>query len=152
MLIRSHLTITIFFVLLLLDKVESKFIFVIVALMATYIPDIDSKKSKLGKYILFRPLQWFTKHRGIFHSFSFLIVVGFVLYLFFPYSFLFGFVLGYGSHLLVDCLTVQGIRIFYPLKFRVRGFIRSGGIIETIIFVVFLFLDFGWVVWKLIQI
>ena len=107
MLIRSHLTITIFFVLLLLDKVESKFIFVIVALMATYIPDIDSKKSKLGKYILFRPLQWFTKHRGIFHSFSFLIVVSFILYLFFPYSFLFGFVLGYGLHLLTDCLTIQ---------------------------------------------
>lgn len=152
MLIRTHLTITAFFILLLFNSVENKLIFILVALIATYIPDVDSRKSKLGKHILFRPLQWFTKHRGVLHSFSFLIVVSFILYLFFSYSVLFGFILGYGLHLLADCLTIQGIRIFYPLKGKISGFIKSGGIIETIIFILFLLADFVLFFWKLMLI
>jgi len=123
--------------------VRNKIIFVLVAVVATYIPDIDSKKSFLGKHIIFRPLQWFTKHRGIFHSFSFLIVAGFILFVLFPDYVLFGFAIGYASHLFADCLTIQGIQILYPLNGRISGFIKSGGIIETIIFVIFLLTDFG---------
>ncbi|MDP2672373.1 MAG: hypothetical protein Q8O84_01005, partial [Nanoarchaeota archaeon] len=61
MLIKTHLTITLFFILLLLPFVSYKIIFIAVALLATYIPDIDLESSKLGRKIIFRPLQFFVK-------------------------------------------------------------------------------------------
>ena len=52
MLIKTHLTITLFFVLLLLPFVSYKIIFIAIALLTTYIPDIDLESSKLGRKII----------------------------------------------------------------------------------------------------
>jgi len=54
MLIKTHLAITLFFILLFLSNIEHKLVFVLVALLATFIPDIDFKYSKIGKYKAFR--------------------------------------------------------------------------------------------------
>tara|TARA_Y100000034_G_scaffold17454_1_gene19090 strand:+ start:7183 stop:7641 length:459 start_codon:yes stop_codon:yes gene_type:complete len=141
MLIRTHLIITLFFILLLLSFVNNKLIFIIVALFATYIPDIDTKKSKIGKYLIFRPIQWFSKHRGIIHSLVFLFFLTFLLWLFFP-EVSFGFFVGFGSHLISDSLTVRGVSLFFPFsRKKISGIIKTGGISETIIFVVFLIAD-----------
>jgi len=52
MLIKTHLAITLFFALLLIGYVNSPILFLVVALIATYIPDIDSKHSKIGKNMI----------------------------------------------------------------------------------------------------
>ncbi len=140
MLIRTHLAITLFFVLLLFNFADDKLIFVFVSLVATFIPDIDSRFSKIGKKKIARILQLFVEHRGIFHSFTFLFLLIFFLIPFFPVV-AFGFFLGYGSHLLADCLTVTGIKPLYPFRFRIKCFLKTGGIIETMIFVGFLAID-----------
>ena len=140
MLIRTHLLITLFFVLILFSSVENKVVFVVVALIATFIPDIDTKFSKLGKRKVFRPLQFFVSHRGFLHSFIFLALISLIFYLFLPIVML-GFALGYGLHLLVDSFTIQGIKPFYPFKYRIRWRIKTGGRLETVVLVCFLIAD-----------
>lgn len=140
MLIRTHLLIALFFALLFLSHTESKLIFIMVVLIATFIPDVDSKFSKLGRKKTFRILQFFVKHRGILHSFTFLVIISLVFLYVFPII-VFGFFLGYGLHLLVDGFTRQGIKPFYPIKWRINGIIRTGGMFETFVFVLFLILN-----------
>ncbi len=117
MLIKTHLSITIFFILFFINSVEHKLVFVVVALIATYLPDVDSRYSTLGRKKINRILQWFTKHRGMIHSFSFLLTITLFLVLFVPVVAL-GFFLGYGLHLFADSFTKDGIKPFYPWKKR----------------------------------
>lgn len=140
MLIRTHLTITLFFVLLFFNSVEHKIIFAVVSLIATFLPDVDSRFSKIGRKKILRPMQFFSGHRKIFHSFIFLILVSFGLY-FISESVFLGFLFGYGIHIFSDGLTRQGVQIFYPFEIRVRGFIKTGGIIENILLICFIFAD-----------
>ncbi|MBU0894049.1 MAG: metal-dependent hydrolase [Nanoarchaeota archaeon] len=140
MLLKTHLAITLAFILLFINSVESKLVFVIVALIATYIPDVDSRYSTLGRKKINRILQLFTKHRGMIHSFSFLLTITLFLILFFPVL-AFGFFLGYGLHLFADSFTKDGIRPFYPWKKRAYGFVKTGGRIEVIILVGFVIAD-----------
>jgi inner membrane protein len=140
MLIRTHLVITLFLVLLLIGYVNHSFLFLVVALLATYIPDIDTKNSKIGHHILFRPIQWLSRHRGMMHSFSFLILITLFISLFFPIVAL-GFFVGYASHLFADSFTIEGIRPFYPSKKRSSGNVITGSVSETNIFVIFLVID-----------
>ena len=134
MLSRTHISITIFFVFLLLPFVPNKIIFFASAVFATFLPDLDSKTSKFGREKIFRPLQFFLKHRGILHSFSSLIFFSVLIEIYFPLVFL-GFILGYSSHLLADSLTVRGIVPFFPFsKFRLSFIIRTGKKLEKIIY------------------
>lgn len=144
MLIYTHLITTIFFILVFIENVspEDKLPFILIALVATYIPDVDSRFSKIGHRKMFRPLQWFVKHRGIFHSFSFLLAISILLYYFYPITLL-PFVLGYGLHLVLDGLTKQGIQPIYPFSWKVKGVIKTGGIIETTLFVLLLLGSLG---------
>jgi membrane-bound metal-dependent hydrolase YbcI (DUF457 family) len=141
MLIRTHLAITIFAILLLISTLENKLIFVLVALCATFIPDIDSRFSTLGRKKINRILQFFTKHRGITHSFLFLILLTLVLLYFIPVVAL-GFFLGYGLHLFADSFTKDGVTPFHPIyKGKSRGKIATGGKLEVGIFVGFVIAD-----------
>ena len=140
MLIKTHLIITLFFVLLLLPFVSHKIVFILLALLATYVPDIDTKNSKLGKKKIFRPLQIFMKHRGFFHSFTFLFLITLIFVIFIPIISL-GFFVGYASHLFADSFTKNGITPFYPWKIKSRGRVRTGSKIESSIFLVFLIVD-----------
>jgi len=140
MLTRTHLAITVFGILLVISLIENKFVFVLTALIATLIPDIDCYYSYLGKHVVFRPLQWFTKHRGILHSFSFLILITIFFVLFIPVLAA-GFFLGYGLHLFSDSFTKDGIQIFYPFKKKISGKLRTGSLFETGLFVVFILFD-----------
>ncbi len=140
MLFKTHLAITLFFILLVIESVESKVVFVIVALIATLIPDVDSGYSKLGQRKTFRLLQFFVKHRGILHSFTFLLLITLFFVLFFPIL-AFPFFLGYSLHLFVDSFTIQGIKPFYPSHKHVSGKIKTGGRIETSVFTLFVLAD-----------
>lgn len=140
MLIKTHLALTLFFVLLLLPFISYKIIFIAVSLIATYIPDIDSGSSKLGRKIIFRPLQFFAKHRGFFHSFSFLFLITFIFLMIIPKIAL-GFFVGYASHLFADSFTLNGIIPFPPWKKRISGSIRTGSGTEKILFFMLLIVN-----------
>lgn len=140
MLIKTHLAITLFFVLLLLPFVSYKIIFIAVSLLATYIPDIDLSSSKLGRKIIFRPLQFFVKHRGFFHSFTFLFLITFIFLMIIPRIAL-GFFVGYASHLFADSLTLSGITPFFPWKKKISGALRTGSNTERILFFILLVVD-----------
>ena len=140
MLIKTHLMITSFFILLLFPFVSYKIIFIVIAFLTTYIPDIDLESSKLGRKKIFRPLQFFVKHRGAFHSFTFLFLLTFLFLIFVPRIAL-GFFIGYASHLFADSLTISGIAPFFPWKRKIFWKIRTGGKIEKILFFVLLIVN-----------
>jgi membrane-bound metal-dependent hydrolase YbcI (DUF457 family) len=141
MLIKTHFVITIFGILLLISSVEHKVVFVFVSLIATFIPDIDSRYSVMGRKKINRILQFFTKHRGITHNFIFLIFLTFVFVLFVP-AIALGFFLGYGLHLFADSFTSYGITPFKPFsKKKSEGFITSGKKFEKFVFIIFIIFD-----------
>ena len=141
MLVRTHLAIALLVGLEFMNYFDNRFLFLGVVLFSTILPDVDSRFSKLGKKIIFRPLQFFAGHRKIFHSFLFLFLV-FIPFYYFSEIVFYGFIFGYSLHLFVDCFTVMGINPFYPFEFKVSGFIRAGSLFETILFYGFLFFDF----------
>lgn len=151
MLIRTHLAIIIFFILLLMSSVENKLVFIFVALIATFLPDIDSKFSKLGQRKIFRPLQFFVRHRGVLHSFIFLFLITLFFVLFLPVV-AFPLFLGYGVHLLVDSFSKEGIKPFYPFKKNSSGGLKTGGRVETSIFVIFILADLFLLVFMLFSV
>ena len=107
----------------------------ILVLFGAILPDIDNTKSKIGKR--FKLVGFLFAHRGIFHSIFAIIVFTFLLSLITESYLAFG--LGYLSHLVADSLTVAGISFFYPLSSkRIRGFIKTGSVIEWIIFAIVL--------------
>ncbi len=143
MLFRTHLLVALFFAFLMLNFIENKLLFLIFVFIGNIIVDIDHYKSWIGRRLLI--ISWLINkifgHRGIFHS---LIVPGIVLILSYYFGYFnlgSGFFIGYLSHLLADCLTIEGVRMFWPLKFRIRGFLRTGGLIENVLFYVLVIAD-----------
>lgn len=140
MLLRTHVVFAILFILVFVQHVQSKLIFILMLLVSTIIPDLDSSDSSYGRHMVFRPLQFFTKHRGIIHSFTTAVLLSIVLAVFWPVGSL-GFFLGYSIHLICDSFTRDGIQLFWPLKVKSSGPITSGGRIEEVLFVTLIFVD-----------
>jgi len=140
MFFKTHLIIALFFALMFFDYFGNPIVFLPVIFIATLIPDIDSRFSKLGKRKIFRIFNFFVKHRGITHSFTFLSVLSLLIFFSFK-EILLPFSFAYSLHLLLDTLTIHGIAPFYPLKFRVGGKVKTGGFLETIFFTSFLLID-----------
>jgi len=109
-------------------------------LVATVIPDLDSGFSSWGRHLIFRPLQFFVKHRGIIHSFTTAFVLSVIIAIFWPVA-SFGFFIGYCVHLFADSFTREGIQPFWPFKWRSDGPLHSGGRIEETLFFVLIFVN-----------
>lgn len=95
------------------------------------LPDIDHSGSTLGKHV--KLLSRHLKHRGLTHSLIFLIVTSLLS----PY-------LGLGvlTHIFLDMLNPQGVKLFYPNKTKFRlplfhSFAKTGGTFEQILFGMF---------------
>lgn len=140
MLIRTHLALIILLIILFLPHVSSKLIFIVVALAATFIPDIDTGFSTLGKMKGFRFLQFFVRHRGFLHSLTFCIIIS-ILFAFFLPSIVLPFFLGYSVHLFLDSFTMEGIVPFWPYKKTSNWRFKTGSLIETSIFVFLVIID-----------
>ncbi len=140
MLVRTHVVFAIFFILIFFQYVSNSWIFVIMTMIATIIPDLDSKFSSYGRHLIFRPLQFFVKHRGIVHSFTTACLLSLLVAAFYPVASL-GFFLGYGVHLLCDSFTKEGIQPFWPLKMKSCGPITSGGRFDETLFITMIFVD-----------
>ena len=126
--------------LLFLPHVNYKLIFFPVVLICALLPDVDSPGSYFGHSKIFRPMQFMVRHRGIFHSFSFCILIALIFALFVPILAL-PFFLGYASHLFADSFTQEGIMPFWPWKRTSNGVLRTGGKIESWIFMGFIVFD-----------
>lgn len=140
MLIKTHLALAIFVILLFLPHVSAQFLFIGAVLVATFLPDIDTAFSKLGQFRIFRFLQFFVRHRGFLHSLTFAVLVSVVLSMFWPAAAL-GFFLGYALHILADGFTKEGVEPFWPFKWKSSGFIATGGYTETILFIFLVIFD-----------
>lgn len=132
---QTHAVFCIFLSLILFNLIDinSKIWFFSVAIFFSLLPDIDESRSRLGNKI--KPLSYFLKHRGVFHSAWIPLIFIIIFYGVNPELSIAAF-LGYASHLVLDSFTVQGVRFAFPLKFRIRGFMKTGGMIELILFVV----------------
>ena len=137
MLFRTHIVFSLAVYFLLNYILEMPFWVLGFILFATAFVDVDIKSSKIGKKWFFCPLQWLTRHRGVVHSLLATILLSGLVGSFNLWAG-FGFFVGYVSHLLMDCFTKAGVRLFWPLKFKIKGFIKSGGVIEDVIFVLLL--------------
>ena len=140
MLLKTHMMFAVFLMILFFEHVAHPWIFIGMVLIATIVPDLDSGFSSYGRHFLFRPLQFFTKHRGIIHSFTFNIAISILLAVFWPILSL-GFFVGYSVHLIADSFTKKGIQPFWPLQVRSSGFIVSGGRIEESLFFALIILN-----------
>ncbi|MBR9699290.1 metal-dependent hydrolase [Candidatus Woesearchaeota archaeon] len=115
---------------------QSNILFFASLILFTAFVDIDEPKSKAGKKIgmLSSFLKLIFGHRTFFHSIWF-VLAGYILLSFLPYQEVaFGFLFGTASHLILDALTKKGIRPFWPLGFKAKGFVKTGGILEKIFF------------------
>lgn len=141
MLFKTHFVFGMFLYLILFLNSSFFLVYFFGIFLGLVFVDIDIKNSKIGKFFLFRPLQLFFKHRGIFHS----IFCGFILMLVFSLinlRFAFAFFVGYLSHLFLDLFNRRGIMLFWPLSKKKFGFkIKTGGIVEDVLFVLFLLTD-----------
>jgi len=145
MLFRTHILFGVFCFFILERFVEMPLFVLGFVLLGAAFVDIDSCSSRIGKKFWF--LSWVLKHRGFLHGLVACVVLSLVVGVVSLWGG-FGFFVGYVSHLVLDCLTRGGIRLFWPLGFRVRGFVGSGSWVEDVIFVLLLFSNILFVVYK----
>jgi len=119
----------------------SKAGFALALIFGALLPDIDEKESTMSKQHPFwnRIANSLSAHRGLFHTIWIPIIIFLVAYFVvskyfaIPALMLMGFFIGYGSHLIADSMTVQGTTPLHPVhRGRINGFIKTGGILETI--------------------
>lgn len=142
MLLKTHIALSVFFILLLWGSVTGRTAFAVIMLLATLIPDIDSASSLINKKI--RPFDIISnllfKHRGALHSITLCIILTIILALF-SQKLALPFFIGYSIHLLADSFTVTGIRAFWPSKKVIKWIIRTGGLTERIVFCLAIIID-----------
>jgi inner membrane protein len=88
-------------------------------------PDLDNSKSWLGRIFPFisKPIENKFSHRTLTHSLLAIVFIWsiavLVKILFFTGNFNpIAFAIGYTSHILIDCASVQGVKILYPFSMR----------------------------------
>lgn len=122
-------------------SINNNLLFVLIVLLFSIFPDIDEKRSKIGKkYKLTSAIiNFIFGHRGFFHS----IYIPLILYLLFynlNNEIGIAILLGYASHLFADGLTKNGITPLYPLiNKRIKGIIKTNSISEKILFLIISF-------------
>ena len=142
MLFRTHIVFNFLIALILIEKLKIKkqILFTLIICFFGVFPDLDEKKSYLGKHILVK-----LKHRRFLHTIYPGTLISLFLFHFNPLM-SFGVIIGYLAHLFLDGLTKKGITPFYPLKKKLKGFIKVGSWLENILFSFFLFI----VIYKLL--
>jgi inner membrane protein len=135
----THVLFTIAILLFYMDHftLQSPILFILLTIFATLIVDIDHAHSKAGK--LLQPfsyiLKWLFGHRGLLHSILVPICI-FLILTFLNYSEeAIAILIGYTSHIAMDLLTPAGVRIFYPLKFKIHGPIKVGSWAEYMLMI-----------------
>jgi inner membrane protein len=111
--------------------------FILAVLFASLIPDIDTATSFLGKRVKY--LSHLLEHRRFFHSIIFMVMAAIsAAYLGKNPELAVAALIGIASHLLLDSLTPAGLYLFWPSKLPVRGWFRTGGIFDMLLFAIFI--------------
>ena len=147
MLARTHFIIGLLTFLIVESYFEYKFLFFVSLFVASVLPDIDVKTSKISKSLfpLGEVVRLFVKHRGVLHSLLLWFTVSLLFFPFFP-EISYGLFIGSFLHIMADGLTLRGIKAFWPSSYKLRGFIRTGGVIEDFLFLVLLIFVIGIIV------
>ena len=121
-----------------LVPVEDSVVFVSAVIIGSVLPDIDHHRSLLNRLVpVTRLVPRFFKHRGFFHSVFPAVILFAVFSSFGLLKYGIPIVIGYASHLLSDSFTRLGVNFLYPLtQFRIQGPITTGGLVESVVFVV----------------
>ena len=111
-------------------------ILVLLVMAGALIPDLDTSVSFLGRRlkIISYPLKLFFTHRGFTHSLFFMLIAASIGMRFFPGHYI-AMLVGIVSHVLLDCLTRDGVRVLWPFQFKLRGFLRTNGLFEKVFFI-----------------
>jgi len=142
MMFKTHLVFSLLVSLLAYSYFDiNVYLFILICVLAGTLPDIDHPKSKVSIPVISNIINFFFGHRKLFHSIFFVIVLGLIIKSFFG-DYYIPFELGYLSHIILDALTKQGINFIYPFKqLTVKGFIRTNGFLEKIIFIILVVLN-----------
>ena len=143
---KTHLMIS-FLIGLLTFKFFSinKFVFITIVVLAGIIPDIDIPTSKIGRktWPISKLLNLIYGHRGLIHSIFIPLLVLWVFFYFDWTEYGLAIFIGYIGHLIGDALSWEGIKFLHPVsRFRLRGFIKVGGFLEYILFIMLLAISF----------
>ena len=140
---KTHLMFSLLISLLIFNYFNlNPYLFILILILAGSLPDIDHAKSKIGRK--FFPISWFVNlffgHRKLIHSIFFASVLSLIIKLSFG-NYWIPFYIGYLRHLFLDCLTKQGLHIFYPSNFKLKGFIKTNGLFERLSLLVLFILN-----------
>jgi inner membrane protein len=143
MLAHTHIMFTIFSILLVNRFIEipNLIFFAVIAMFFTLFVDIDKASSVFGQEVwpisLF--VEKFVGHRKLFHS----LVIPALLFIFLSSKGLtvygIAVVTGYLSHLTMDTITSSGINPLWPIPIRISGPIKTGSIMEHLVFIFIVF-------------
>jgi inner membrane protein len=141
----THLAFGLLFALLGLSIFNIKYpvLFVLVILLFSIFPDIDEKKSKIGKKnkLISGIINFIFGHRGLIHS-IYIPLILFIIFYNLNKEIGSAILLGYFSHLFMDALTKQGINPLYPIiNKRINGFFKTNSFLEKILFLIIFFVD-----------
>lgn len=91
-------------------------------ILGSLIPDIDTATSAIGRtcFPIAAAIEKKWGHRTVTHSFVGLIAIGIVMlpFFFLRRGYFYAFIVGYVSHILIDCCNKQGPMIFWPSAIR----------------------------------
>ncbi len=139
----THMSFALFVGLLLTDKFflpVNKYVFLAIIVFASLLPDIDSAHSLLGRRA--KVVSMAFRHRGVIHSLFVMIIFSIILLIITPnLYYLSAFVIGYFSHLMLDSITPKGIPLFWPSKKRLNGSLKTTGLFDWLLLLIFLALD-----------
>ncbi|MCH8003535.1 MAG: metal-dependent hydrolase [Nanoarchaeota archaeon] len=123
-------------------NIQNKLIFILIVVFFSIFPDIDERKSKIGRKnkTLSTIINFIFGHRGFFHSIYIPLIFYFIFY-YINNEIGIAILVGYFSHLFMDAITKNGIRPLYPIiNKKINGPIKTNSILEKILFLVIIFL------------
>jgi len=135
-----------YFLLLYFKIIEPNITLLMTIALGSLLPDIDHPNSYINNQLrVTKPIGRTIRHRGFTHSIEFIILVSILLKIIgVNTTIIFGLLIGIISHLIMDSITVSGVRWSYFLgKPHIKGPIRTGGTGENIIFVIMIFILVG---------
>ncbi len=91
--------------------------------IASILMDVDEKHSYVGRHA--KIISWAFTHRGFFHSIWF-VAISWLIAREISSVLATSILIAYFGHLLLDAISKQGIKIFWPLKWHLKGPFRVG--------------------------
>lgn len=126
-------------------NVPNSYLFLVMVCVAAVIADIDNSKSKIGRrmHAISWPIEKIFGHRNLFHSIFPLIAIAAIFFYVLDWNVAgTALLIGYGSHLFIDCFTHMGIGLFHPIhNKRITGFMKTGGLTEHLLFFLLLLIN-----------